>query len=419
MIIHHKHRTFKYKVLFIILPILMASLAIYSKTTAQLYTIDNLQDGDIVKEAYDNDVYILKILPNGKLYRRVILNPSIFESYAHLKWEDIKIVEQSTLNKFSISNQVREVYPDGTVVNGRVYMLFPKGDEGTKRHIKLSQEEFLEAGGDPDSIYNINHLEASEFFYVEEINITNSLEYKNLLIQYGSIKTPTDLNLVPLPAPPPKEDTDKRSTADIHFAKRTLSTPYLLPSTRNLIMIVDINVSRKDIKIEEMDISLHPVQGGDMRLEPTFSKIEIVEHNKVIAEKYISSPDDYYSILNSAIVKFDNLDINLQENASKAFGIYLTTNKNISAQNYRDWNIVINQNAIRAKDDISQNYYNNTPLIDTFEVRSRINRDEPVQLKKVSGFNASSVTANSISLGWNEYADGDGYKIEKCSGIEL
>ena len=49
-------------------------------------SINSLRDGDLVKTKHHYDVYILKILPNGKRFKRLILNPEIFNSYGHLSW---------------------------------------------------------------------------------------------------------------------------------------------------------------------------------------------------------------------------------------------------------------------------------------------------------------------------------------------
>ena len=71
-----------------------------------------LRDGDIVRVPNTYDVYILKMI-NGKQFKRLILNPQIFDSYGHLRWENIKDITQQTLNSFTTSNLVREVYADG------------------------------------------------------------------------------------------------------------------------------------------------------------------------------------------------------------------------------------------------------------------------------------------------------------------
>ena len=129
-----------------------------------------LQDGDLIRVNGEVDVYIVKII-NGKYFKRLILNPEIFNSYGHLRWDNIQQVVQSVANNFQTSNLVKEVYPDGRPVNNNVYALFPNQDTGVKR---------LVVGGyyDPDSVYSINHLEAGESFYPtgEPITLNNAAQ---------------------------------------------------------------------------------------------------------------------------------------------------------------------------------------------------------------------------------------------------
>ena len=117
----------------------------------------NFRDGDIVRVPGTYDVYILKMI-DGKKFKRLILNPQIFDSYGHLRWENIKDITRQDLQSFVTSNLVREVYANGQAVNNNIYALYPQGDVGTKR---------LVTGGyyDSSSVYNINHLEAGDSFY--------------------------------------------------------------------------------------------------------------------------------------------------------------------------------------------------------------------------------------------------------------
>lgn len=132
--------------------------------------VSSLQDGDLIQVSGEIDVYIVKII-SGKHFKRLILNPEIFNSYGHLRWDTIQQVAQSVADRFQTSNLVKEVYPNGTAVNNNTYALFPHQDTGIKR---------LVVGGtyDPDSVYNINHLEAGEAFYAtgEPITLTSTTQ---------------------------------------------------------------------------------------------------------------------------------------------------------------------------------------------------------------------------------------------------
>ena len=131
-------------------------------------TLDNksLKDGDLIKTPDNPDVYIVKYIGQKK-FKRLILNPDIFNSYDHLSWDDIKLVSKPTINKHTTSRFVMEVYPDGKPVNGKVYELRSEAhsDIGVKHHINMTSAQFEEVGLDWSSIYNINHIEAGDGFY--------------------------------------------------------------------------------------------------------------------------------------------------------------------------------------------------------------------------------------------------------------
>lgn len=109
-----------------------------------------LKDGDIVKTADSFDVYIIKI-KNNKLYRRLILSPSVFDSYQHLRWENLRIVSQQQLDQYVISNLVREA---GDIV---IYELISDGDTGKKRIMDIGEPY------DIDSVYEINIMDRDSY----------------------------------------------------------------------------------------------------------------------------------------------------------------------------------------------------------------------------------------------------------------
>ena len=139
----------------LIVAIMLGGVLSVNAQTGQQFS--SLQDGDLIRSQGNIDVYIIKII-NEKYFKRLVLNPAIFESYGHLRWDSVKNVAQNVVDRFTTSNLVREVYSDGRPVNNNIYALFPEGDTGIKR---------LVVGGsyDSDSVYNINHLEAGENFY--------------------------------------------------------------------------------------------------------------------------------------------------------------------------------------------------------------------------------------------------------------
>jgi len=109
-----------------------------------------IPEGAIMKTAGDPDVYVVKYL-NGKSYKRLVLNPQIFESYRHLKWEDLVTVNQATINSFATSDLVRV---DGTT---EIYRLTPNGDNGSK--VLVTDTESLDLNG----VYTINNVDFENY----------------------------------------------------------------------------------------------------------------------------------------------------------------------------------------------------------------------------------------------------------------
>lgn len=109
-----------------------------------------LNEGDIVKTPDNPDVYIIKY-KNGKQYKRLILSPSVFDSYGHLKWENLKITISEQLDAYNTSNLVQ------VAGDKFVYLLAPYGDEGEKTVLDTG------AAYDYDSVYEINAVDRDSY----------------------------------------------------------------------------------------------------------------------------------------------------------------------------------------------------------------------------------------------------------------
>ena len=178
--------------------VLLAPISATPGATAQTY----IRDGALIRAHNTEDVYIVKTV-GTKSFKRLILNAAIFDSYAHLSWSNIINVSPATLNQYRTSNLVMEVRPNGVPVNGKIFRLEPSGrDTGVKRYLNLTTAEFVAAGLDRDSIYGINHIEASGTFY-----------------QRGADLTPADFGLTRTYSPQPQP----RST----YNPQTVSTPVI------------------------------------------------------------------------------------------------------------------------------------------------------------------------------------------------
>ena len=131
-----------------------------------------LFDGDIIRNPGAQgmaqfDVYVVKII-NGKKFKRLILNPDIFESYEHLDWENVKLVDQTVMDSFTLSNLAR--CGNTSIEVGvqdfeptKIYRLIPKDDAGTKQHFNITAFEFETKGYDWNSVYIINSVDMNVY----------------------------------------------------------------------------------------------------------------------------------------------------------------------------------------------------------------------------------------------------------------
>lgn len=124
----------------------------------------NAKNSDGTPTLESLDIYIVKIVGTKK-FKRLVLNPQIFNSYGHLKWSDVQEVDQSVVDSYTTSSLARV---DG---DSKVYALTPSGDTGAKSWINLTASQFLSLSqSDPDSIYTINSVDGS--YYTAKADLT-------------------------------------------------------------------------------------------------------------------------------------------------------------------------------------------------------------------------------------------------------
>jgi len=148
----------------------------FSPTT---HAVGAIVDGDLIRAQGSFDVWIVKIKV-AKKFKRLILNPDIFNSYGHLKWENVKDVPSATLAEYKTSNLVIEVNADGSVANPKVYVVASSSnaDTGERRWLNVTAEEFTGRGLDWDSLFYVNHTEASPSFYPETTELVSTDDIK-------------------------------------------------------------------------------------------------------------------------------------------------------------------------------------------------------------------------------------------------
>ena len=158
----------------------MSGIASFSVTSLALADV---VDGALIKSNATNsdgsptlsslDVYIVKLVGTKK-FKRLVLSPTVFNSYGHLNWGDIQTVSQSVMDEYATSALVRvDTDPDE-----KVYALAPENDTGKKSWVNVTAAEFLGVSGseDGDSIYTINSTDAGSYVATGDVTTVAQLE---------------------------------------------------------------------------------------------------------------------------------------------------------------------------------------------------------------------------------------------------
>lgn len=159
--------------------------------------VSAIKDGDLMTGSDGINVYIAKIV-GPKKFKRLILSPSVFNSYGHLKWENIKKVTDDVLNAFKTSVFVRE---DG---KAPVYILQPnlQGDNGVKRWVTTA-DVFTGAGFDWDAVYIVNSVDIKS--YDTGADLTTAADAKSFAALTPGV---VDDSQTPPPSTPPTTSQD-------------------------------------------------------------------------------------------------------------------------------------------------------------------------------------------------------------------
>lgn len=186
--------------------IILLVVPVFVFTASYSHAEQNIVDGDLVTVSPNPDIYIVKIV-GVKKFKRLILNPDIFNSYGHLKWSDVKTIDQATLDLYKLSELVIEINPDGSVADPKVYRVISSGnsDVGERSWLNLTASEFEAAGYDWDSLYHVNHKEALPSFYPTKTPLT----YQDVLSIRATIAPAA--TIAPIITTPPTQNTETPS----------------------------------------------------------------------------------------------------------------------------------------------------------------------------------------------------------------
>lgn len=206
---------------------------------------ENIVDGDLVKIADNPDVYIVKLV-GVKKFKRLILNPDIFNSYGHLRWDKIKTIDQGAIDAFIPSELVIEVNADGSVADPKVYRVASTAgsDVGERRWLNITAAEFEAAGYDWDSLYKVNHREAAPDFYPTKAVLT----YQEVLTIKKAALSPINAFSITLVAPNKIlagyatniviKGTGFKTGAKVDFGSGSIQVPYGITNSEQITALI-------------------------------------------------------------------------------------------------------------------------------------------------------------------------------------
>lgn len=117
--------------------------------------VSGVPEGALIRGIGQFDVWIVKYV-GTKQFKRLILNPDVFNMYGHLRWEDIMDIDPAIVASFTESTLIRA---DGDT---KVYKLYPDGDVGIKKWIQTGNI-FTAWGYDWDAVYTINTFDRDAY----------------------------------------------------------------------------------------------------------------------------------------------------------------------------------------------------------------------------------------------------------------
>ena len=133
----------------------LSGLALLVPLPVQAVTVN---EGDLIRGPDGIKVYIV----NAFGYRRHIYNPDVFNIYAHLKWENIKEVDQATLDSYTVSDLYR------ADVEHQVYSV---GEDGIKHWLNMTAEEFVTEGYSWNQVFVVNATEGAYYTVGSELTV--------------------------------------------------------------------------------------------------------------------------------------------------------------------------------------------------------------------------------------------------------
>ena len=139
-----------------------ATLSIILFTSSAPAEASAIQNGSLIKIKNSDEMYIVKKTDDNKQYKRLVINPSVLNNYDHLNTKNAIVVSKSASSQYKTSHLIRIQGSD------TVYELRPSQNSsvGVKHPVNVTQNQFVQAGLDPDSVFPVSRSEGSSRIYI-------------------------------------------------------------------------------------------------------------------------------------------------------------------------------------------------------------------------------------------------------------
>lgn len=109
-----------------------------------------VNEGDLIRGPDGIKVYII----NANGFKRHVFNPAVFNMYGHLKWSNIKSVDQATLDSYKTSDLYR-AFGEAPV--------YQTAEDGIKHWLNMTWEQFIASGYSADQVFTVNNAEKNYY----------------------------------------------------------------------------------------------------------------------------------------------------------------------------------------------------------------------------------------------------------------
>ena len=134
-------------------------------------------DGTLIRESSSPEVWILKVLPNGRKFRRHVLTAQMADWYAHLGdfWSHVVVVADGALTPYEISSWIR--LPVTSDAN--TWKIYEVNADMTKHWIECPSYDdcalaWFEHGGDEAGVYTVNGAELSAYANGPNVSVVSA-----------------------------------------------------------------------------------------------------------------------------------------------------------------------------------------------------------------------------------------------------